>query len=250
VTNAGGCSGTATYTVTPHTPPTPTITPSGATSICAGSSVTLDAGAGYTTYSWTPAANTQTVVANTTGIYVVTVTDAFGCTAVTSQSVTVNPLPTPTITGLTQICTGTTTTLDAGAGYAAYNWNNSIGTQTITVGTQGTYTVTVTTAAGCTASATTTVTAVANLTPTITGPTAFCAGTSVTLDAGAGYATYAWSPAGNSQTIIANAGATYTVTVTNAAGCSGTATHLLTQNPNPTAVIHLQDPRPCVLGKL
>jgi hypothetical protein len=59
----------------------------------------------------------------------------------------------------------------------------------------------------------------------ISGPTAVCAGDSVTLDAGAGYASYLWSTGETTQTIEVSPADTaeYTVTVTSAAGCEGTS---------------------------
>ena len=53
VTNADGCSGTSNpVTISEATPPTPVITVNGATELCEGRSVTLDAGAGYVHYLW------------------------------------------------------------------------------------------------------------------------------------------------------------------------------------------------------
>ena len=51
------------------------------------------------------------------------------------------------------------------------------------------------------------------------GPTTFCAGGSVTLDAGAGFASYAWSNGASTRTIDVNASGSYSVTVTGAGGC-------------------------------
>lgn len=49
---------------------------------------------------------------------------------------------------------------------------------------------------------------------------AICSGGSVTLNASAGYASYAWSNSGSSQTTVVSAAGTYYVTVTNNRGCS------------------------------
>src|SRR5258708_11403379 len=83
----------------------------------------------------------------------------------------------------------------------------------------GSSTVTVTDANGCSATSAATVVTV-NPPPVATiapsGPVAFCAGGNVTLTASAG-ASYLWSP-GNatSASIVASAGGSYTVTVTDA----------------------------------
>jgi len=44
-----------------------------------GVNITLDAGAGYTIYSWSTAETTQTISVDTLGDYIVTVTDTMGC---------------------------------------------------------------------------------------------------------------------------------------------------------------------------
>ncbi len=62
-----------------------------------------------------------------------------------------------------------------------------------------------------------------------------CNGVSVTLDAGS-FSSYSWSPGGaTSQTINVSPSSTttYSVTVTNAAGCSGTDNQVITVNPVP-----------------
>ncbi|MFC1732487.1 T9SS type A sorting domain-containing protein [candidate division KSB1 bacterium] len=68
------------------------------------------------------------------------------------------------------------------------------------------------------------------------GPdTAYCAGNSVTLDAGSGYASYLWSDNSTSQTLIASTPGTYSVTVTDQYGAPGTDAVNVLIYPNPTA---------------
>ena len=50
--------------------------------------------------------------------------------------------------------------------------------------------------------------------------TLICAGTSETLDAGTGFASYLWSDGSTAQTLSATTAGTYTVTGTDANGCS------------------------------
>ncbi|MBI5218023.1 MAG: gliding motility-associated C-terminal domain-containing protein [Bacteroidia bacterium] len=52
------------------------------------------------------------------------------------------------------------------------------------------------------------------------GPTTFCSGGSVVLDAGTGYSAYYWSTGATSQTITATTSGTYSVTVTSITGCT------------------------------
>ncbi|WP_341903644.1 FG-GAP-like repeat-containing protein [Fluviicola taffensis] len=236
VTNASGCisAASAPTTVTVNTlPATPTITAGGPTTFCAGGSVTLTASAG-TTYLWSPGgATTSSISATTSGSYTVQVTNAAGCLSAASSPtvVTVNAVPaTPTITagGPTTFCAGGSVTLTASAG-TTYLWSpGGATTSSISATTSGSYTVQVTNAAGCLSAASSPTVVTVNAvpaTPTITagGPTTFCAGGSVTLTASAG-TTYLWSPGGaTTASISATTSGSYTVQVTNAAGCLSAA---------------------------
>ncbi len=235
VTDNYGCTGDTSVTVNVASSLSPVIT--GNTSFCTGDSVNLDAGAGYATYSWSTTESTQTIWANTAGTYSVTVTDGGGCTGDTSITIVQNPNPQVTINGSLTFCTGNSTTLDAGSGYNTYLWNTGDNTQTITVNTAGTYIVTVTDVNNCHEDDTITVTQSSSLSPIITGNLTFCTGSSTTLDAGSGYDTYSWSTAATSQTITVNTAGTYSVTVTDAGGCTGDTSVTVTEAPPPTVTI-------------
>jgi hypothetical protein len=234
VSNVSGCTGTASAVISLNANLTPAI--SGPSSICSGNTATLDAGSGYSTYSWSTSAATQTIPVTTAGTYTVSVSNASGCTGTASAVIIVNPILTPTITGPSSICSGVTGTLDAGAGYSSYSWSNSAITQTIPV-SAGTYTVTVSNASGCTGTASAVVNLNANLTPTISGPASICSGNTATLDAGSGYSTYSWSTSAATQAIPVTTAGSYTVTVSNASGCTGTALAVVNLNASPTPTI-------------
>jgi len=224
VTVYGNCtSATATKTIT-ATSPSVTVTANGPTTFCQGGNVTLNAGAGYSAYAWSNGLGSgQTANVTQSGNYTVTVTQN-GCTvASTATVVTVNNNPTPTITagGPTTLCAGGSVTLDAGNGYSAYSWSNGGTNQTISATTSGNYTCTVT-QNGCTGTSNTITVTVNSVNPIITanGPVSFCTGGSVTLDAGSGYSSYAWSGGGSGQTKVVTASGTYDCTVTQN-GCTG-----------------------------
>ncbi|MNJ85413.1 C protein alpha-antigen precursor [compost metagenome] len=243
VTNASGCQSTASaptaVTVNPL-PTTPTITAGGATTFCAGGSVTLTSSAG-TFYLWSNGATTQSINVTTAGSYTVQVTNASGCQSVASAptTITINPSPaTPTISagGATTFCTGGSVTLTSSAG-TSYLWSNGATTQSINVTTAGSYTVQVTNASGCQSAASTPTTVTVNAlpaTPTITpsGSTAICTGGSVTLTSSTG-TSYLWSNGATTQSINVTTAGSYTVQVTDANGCQSTASAPTTVTVNP-----------------
>jgi len=217
----GTCSNSTTNSFSVNTSPTPDIT--GVLTICAGMSTTLDAGAGYANYSWNPAGSSQITTASIAGNYSVTVTDANGCTGSDMVTVVESSSLSPNITGTLSICSGNSTVLDAGAGYTNYIWSPLGNTQTINVTTAGDYAVTVTDANGCTGTDQVTVD-VQSVSTNITGILGICEGASTTLNAGAGFANYIWSNGSTAQTISVDLEGTYSVTVSNALGCTDTET--------------------------
>jgi large repetitive protein len=248
VTNANGCSATSTPVVVTENPlpAAPVIAAGGPTTFCAGGSVTLNAPAGFT-YLWSTGATTQSITVSQAGQYSVSVTNANGCSSQGSPvTVTVNPLPVATVTagGPTTFCAGGSVTLTASAG-SSYLWSNGATTQSINATAGGSYSVTVTNANGCSAtSAATSVTvdALPVATVSASGPTTFCAGGSVTLTASAG-SSYLWSNGAITPSIAVSAAGSYSVTVTNANGCSATsAATSVTVNALPAATVSASGP--------
>jgi large repetitive protein len=239
VTNASGCSGTsAPVNVIVNPNPTPTVTAGGPTTFCQGGSVTLTASLA-SSYLWSTGAVSQSITVSTSGSYSVTVTDANGCSGTSAPVVVnVNPLPNPTVTtnGPTTFCQGGSVTLTSSPA-ASYLWSTGATTQSITVSSSNTYNVVVTDVNGCSnASAFVTVTVRPNPVPTISagGPTTFCQGGSVVLTASPAVS-YLWSTGATSQSITVSQTGSYSVTVTDINGCSGTSAPTpVTVNPLPT----------------
>jgi hypothetical protein len=155
VTDANTCSATATRLVTVNALPNAAI--NGPLTICSGLSATLTASGGDT-YSWNNGLGNgavQTVTPASTTTYVVTVTNSNNCSATASQTVSVTNSPSASISGVSQICNGNSTTLTANGGNT-YVWANSMGTNssiTVSPAITTTYTVTVTVGANCSATA-------------------------------------------------------------------------------------------------
>ena len=70
------------------------------------------------------------------------------------------------------------------------------------------------------------------------GPTTFCMGETVTLSASASGSAYLWSTAETTPSITVSTSGTYTVTILDANGCSGTASQVVTVNPLPTVSVN------------
>lgn len=230
-------------------PAPPTINASGPVTFCAGDSVTLSAGSGYDSYLWNNGETDSTITVTTSGNYSVTATNGGVCSSSSANiiTVTVNSLPSPVITssGSTTICQGDSVILNAGGGYAGYLWSNNSADSSITVNSSGNFSVTVTDAAGCTGSSAPVSVSVNNPIPSITanGSTVFCEGGNVTLDAGNGFSAYLWSNGETSQVINVDSSGNFSVTVTDAAGCSGTsqAVTSVTVNSAPLVTVSPDD---------
>ena len=235
VTDANGCVGSDEQTITVYNNPTPTI--NGITSFCEGSTETLNANAGYSAYSWSTGAATQSINVTASDIYIVTVTDQNGCTGTTDANVVVFPPPAPAISGDTDFCVGQNTILDGGSGYQAYSWNTGEGSAIITVDQSGTYSVTVTDSQGCTASATIAVTAFPLPNPVISGDLDFCDGQSTTITVTTSFSSYNWLPSGNTQSIEVEDAGNYSVIVTDNNGCTGSTGVIVDVYNNPTPTI-------------
>ncbi len=237
-TNTSGCTASATRTVTVNQLPVVNVT--GTNIICNGASTTLTASGGAT-YLWSNNATTAAITVNpvTSTTYTVTATDANGCTNTANRLVTVNQLPNVIISGDLNICVGESTVLTA-SGATTYLWNTGATTAAINVSpvSTTTYTVTATDANGCSRNTSATVTVNPPATAGISGLNAICSGTNTNLTASGG-ATYIWST--GATTSVINVAplttTTYTVTVTNANGCTGSTAKVLTVNPKPVAVI-------------
>jgi hypothetical protein len=128
-----GCSATSNINVTQDiTLPSVTIISSPSV-ICSGNSSTLTAN-GAVTYTWSTTQNTTSISVSpgTTSSYTVSGTGTNGCVNSAIETITVNATPTLAITGNTNICNGSTSTL-TGSGATSYTWDSGANTTTISV---------------------------------------------------------------------------------------------------------------------
>jgi gliding motility-associated-like protein len=251
VTDVNGCTLNRTVVITE--PAILTTSPTGVNiscfSLCNGTAAANAAGGtpGYT-YLWSPGNMTTPTVSNLCqGTYTVNVTDANGCTATNNVSIVEPSLLVANASGNNvscfAACNGSVTAAPTGGTSPyTYNWMpGSVTTQTINNLCAGSYTVTVTDANGCTANQVVTITQppqlLANATKTNATCNGACNGTATANPSGGTPAySYSWMP-GNltTQTITGLCAGSYTVTVTDAMGCTVNQTITITQ-PNPLSV--------------
>lgn len=257
ITDAGGCTASATGTVNQPSQLNVTMTEDGP--LCAGEvDATITAfpsggSPGYT-YLWNTGSTTQAISGFGPGTYTVTVTDQNGCTVVGAATVLQAPSPDVTIIGDDVICgQGSSTELTAvpAGGTPNYQlmWSTGAVTPTIIVTAAGTYTVTVTDARGCTDVAAVDVSMV-NLSVTTSQTNVSCNGfnngsAAVFGSGGTQPYTYQWSNGATTQTITNLAPGTYSFTLTEADNCKVSGAVTITQ-PNPLQVSGSVDNPDCV----
>ena len=173
------------------------------------------------------------------GTYNVTLTSSGPCNAANSVTLPVSILGVTTAVtsaGCPGSSNGTATaTVTGNASTVTYNWMpGSLSTASIASLAPGTYTVSVSAAASCSATATALVTSSAALTVTTTSLPVSCFGgnngsVTATPNGGTSPYTYAWTGGGNAATYSNLIAGTYTVTVNDNTGCTGTAASTVTQ---------------------
>ncbi|MBK7432382.1 MAG: T9SS type A sorting domain-containing protein [Bacteroidetes bacterium] len=218
VTDANGCSGTVTVTVTQ--PPRIVVTATATPILCNGgtSEVTISATGGTPPYQGTG------IVVQTAGTYTYTVIDANGCIG-TVTIVIAQPNPIVINYNATPItCYGGTSEvfISATGGTGPYQGTGFV------ILTAGTHQITVVDANGCVQTITITITQPPKVEGTVTTTPTNCGGNTGTATVspigGVSPYTYSWSPGGQTtQTATGLAAGVYVVTITDANGCTGTA---------------------------
>ncbi|HRH66907.1 MAG TPA: T9SS type A sorting domain-containing protein, partial [Bacteroidia bacterium] len=231
VTDANGCHASGSVSVNGGLPVSATISSTPATCVANDGSVTVvvTGGSGNFTFNWTPNVSSGTSATGlVAGPYAVDVIDnQTGCVINLSTIVNNSAGVTATISSSTDATCqngedGTACVVGAGGTPPySYEWMpNGDTTDCVSNLSPGTYTVRVTDYTGCNAYASVTI-GYTNASPVVDlgQDTVGCIGTTITLDAGAGFSSYLWSDNSTAQTLDVTVDGIYSVLVSNAAGC-------------------------------
>jgi subtilisin-like proprotein convertase family protein len=246
-TDAGGCIGSQNFTINPAS--ALILTTATTNEQCGNQEgavdLTVQGGVAGYTYSWSNGSTVQDLSDLVQGTYSVTVTDANGCNAATSVSITNligNCIPNCDLVLNNQQLTDETCGSANGSilifafssfSPLSYSWNTGATTSSINGLTAGTYTLSIEDGQGCTLNETyTIVNQTGNLGiagSSVTNET--CGngngGVSITVTGGSQPYTFVWSNGATTQNISNQSAGSYTVDVTDANGCTLSQTFLV-----------------------
>jgi len=220
--------------------------------LCLGQSLIFNPGAGYSNHLWSTGATTASLNVNQPSTIWLQVKQPNGCvikdTAIVkydSLNIVVSSFSDPTCYGGNN---GSVNTITSGL-YPpfTYSWNTlpvQI-TQNIANLIAGTYAVTLTDSLGCKKTVSKTLTAPNPVIVSLGNDTNICQGQNLTLQASQTFASYLWSTGASTQSITVNSSGTYWLKGTNATGCSGYDTIIVSVNPKPVVSISPLIPSIC-----
>ena len=242
VNAVGNCGTTSCVSITINVNPIPQVSVSSNSPLCEGQTLNLNASGG-TQYQWagpsnfssnSPSPTINNITTQNAGIYYVTVTNADGCSNTSQINVVVNSLPQVSVSSNSPLCEGQTLNLNASGG-TQYQWagpsnfsSNSPSPTINNVTTQnaGLYYVTITNLCGNTID---TINVIINLVPNISldKKDESCKGLNdgkitVNINSGQEPYTYLWSNGSTQNQLTQLTSGNYSVTITDANGCSST----------------------------
>ncbi|OWY25515.1 hypothetical protein C7N43_20140 [Sphingobacteriales bacterium UPWRP_1] len=202
--------------------------------------VTVSGGTSPYTYTWSNGAATEDLVGVAAGSYDVTITDANGCVVTTGGSVNNIGGPTASTVPADATCGNAdgsvTVTVSGGTSPYTYTWSNGAATEDLVGVAAGSYDVTITDANGCVVVSSAVVNNIAGPDATILLENANCGNANgsinLTVTGGTLPYLYIWSNGAATEDLSGLAAGDYSVTVSDANGC----TVLLSANISNTPV--------------
>lgn len=256
ITDNNGCTATLSQTITQPAALDGSVSVSSSTCGNANGSATANPTGGTSpfTYLWSNAQTTQTITNVLAGNYTVTISDINACTVLKTGSITNIAGPSANSDSVISVkCFGQSNggiyiSVLGGTPSFAYLWSNATTNQDLTNVASGTYTVTVTDNNSCTSVLSSVVTQPLVLNASTSSTSASCGnanGTaSVSPTGGTPSYSFLWSNAQTNQTISTLSPGIYTVTVTDANGCTVTKIQTVLNTGGPVisldSIVHVK----------
>ena len=203
------------------------------------------------TYAWSNGSNGTFIGNLAPGTYTVTATDADGCSATNSVTVADGGSGLNlNFTSNDESCTGSndgsaSVSATGGSGNYTYSWSNGMRTGSIGNLAPGSYSVTVDDGTGCSSTGSVVVNAGNAISVSTTSVDIPCGGgalgSATANPTGTAPFSYAWSNGGNTQTVSNLAAGNYSVTVTDANGCTATSSVTVTEDSGITVNVTSTD---------
>jgi gliding motility-associated-like protein len=256
-TDANGCQASNSYTLSQPSAPLSAQQISSSQVSCFGGvdgsiDISVSGGTAPYSYAWSNGSTTEDISSISAGVYTVTVTDVNGCTSVATSIINEPAAPlSSVVSAVSNVnCQGgsdgsATITVSGGTAPYLYAWSNGANTATTIGLSVGTYSVLITDANGCTLSQSLNISEplqqLSASASSISNVSCFGgANGSVNTSVLGGTAPYSyqWSNGSNSSDINGLSQGAYTVTITDANGCSFVLNTNITQPSAPLSIIN------------
>ncbi|MEO5674930.1 MAG: gliding motility-associated C-terminal domain-containing protein, partial [Chitinophagales bacterium] len=230
-----GFNGNVIFNYPPHILPVPAVVANLGPDLvaCPLQPTILDPGIGFSSYLWQDGSIDTSFIAIGSDTFFVNVADSQGCFSADTILITpALPFVFTIGTGDTTVCPGQTVTIDPGS-FVTYLWQDSTMNPVFITADTGLFSVTVADTFGCIGSS---VYQIFNIPPFVytigTGDTIICPDQPVIIDAGPGFVTYIWQDSSSSEFFFTTDTGTFSVTVIDTLGCSGSASFHVGDFPN------------------
>ncbi len=242
VTDSNGCSGSSGDITVSNVNPTIALSFVATPERCGNNngaiSITASGGTSPYRFSWSSGETTQSISNLGAGNYQVVVTDANGCesspldVALPNENSVILIQPAITSAKCLEDNGAINLSVSGGTGPYSYTWSNGATSAGISSLPTGIYSVDVVDANGCTGSLANIEVARSNnsLNISLGADRNYCPGMTVTLSPGGQFANYTWQDGSGFSSFSVTRPGTYSVTVSDASGCSGSDSVLIYSN--------------------